>query len=158
MVELIEKELKELKPYARNARKNDGKAVEAVIESIKQCGYITPIIVDEEMVILAGHTRFKALSKMGVDKCKVVIKRGLTEDQKRKYRILDNRTNEVAAWDYNKLMIELDDLDLGEFAFGFEKLTNAIEQNFDGGFEYSEEDFGDEQFKHECPECGFRFN
>ena len=50
----------EIKPYANNPRNNDG-AVDAVLESIKQCGYISPIVVDENYVILAGHTRYKAL-------------------------------------------------------------------------------------------------
>lgn len=59
-MELVKVKLSEIKPYENNPRKNDD-AVEAVMESIKQCGYVAPIIVDENMIILAGHTRFKAL-------------------------------------------------------------------------------------------------
>ena len=56
--------LKEIKPYEKNARKNN-QAVDAVVKSIKQCTYVAPIIVDENYVILAGHTRWKALKKLG---------------------------------------------------------------------------------------------
>lgn len=154
---LIEMKLADLKPYKNNPRKNDGKAVEAVKESIKQCEYITPIIIDENDVILAGHTLFKALKELGVDSCQVVKVLGLNEAQKRKYRILDNKTNEVSTWDYQKLLDELVGLDFNGYQFGFEKLTEKIEQAFDS-FELSEEDFADETFKHECPDCGFRFN
>ena len=118
-MELIEKKLSELIPYANNPRKNDG-AVDAVMESIKQCGYISPIVIDENNEILAGHTRFKALKKMKQKTAKCVVMEGLTEEQKRKYRILDNKTGEFAEWDIDLLNIELEGLDFEGFDFGFE--------------------------------------
>lgn len=63
-MELVTISLDKIKPYERNPRKND-EAVAAVMESIKQCTYVAPIIVDENNVILAGHTRYKALKKLG---------------------------------------------------------------------------------------------
>ncbi len=63
-MELVVIPLQEIHPYESNPRINDG-AVSAVAESIRQCGYIAPIIVDEDGVILAGHTRYKALQKLG---------------------------------------------------------------------------------------------
>lgn len=87
--------LADIVPYENNPRKND-KAVDAVAESIRQCGYVAPIIIDEEHIILAGHTRYKALLKLGWKEADVVIRTGLTEEQKRKYRILDNKTSEFA--------------------------------------------------------------
>ena len=103
----------EIYPYKNNPRKND-QAVDAVIESIKQCGYIAPIIVDENNIILAGHTRYKALKRLNYKQIDVVIKAGLTEEQKRKYRLLDNKTNELAEWDFDLLTNELDGLDFGD--------------------------------------------
>lgn len=150
--------ISDVKPYEKNPRNIDAKAVEAVKESIKQCGYISPIIVDENMVILAGHTRYKALMEMGTEKVNVVIAKGLTEDQRRKYRILDNRVGEIAYWNYEKLYLELEGLDFEGFPFGFEKLSEVMEQDIDTNAEFTMEDFADETFKHECPECGFRFN
>lgn len=123
-----------IKPYENNPRINDG-AVEAVAESIKQCGYCAPIVVDENMVILAGHTRHKALTRLGWVECDVCVVPGLTSEQKRKYRLLDNKTNEIAGWDFALLEQELDGLDFDGFDFGFSTQFmggNAIPQNLDG--------------------------
>ena len=118
-MELIKVSLKDITPYDKNPRINDD-AVEAVMESIKQCSYISPIVVDEDMVILAGHTRYKALKKLRRQQCEVIVKEGLTEEQKRKYRILDNKTNEFAVWDDDLLSEELIGLDFDGFDFGFD--------------------------------------
>lgn len=109
----------QIKPYESNPRLNDG-AVDAVAESIRQCGYCAPIVVDENMVILAGHTRHKALGKLGYTDAEVCVVSGLTSDQKRKYRILDNKTNELAQWDFELLEQELAELDFDGFDFGFD--------------------------------------
>lgn len=126
--------LSDIHPYEKNPRKNDG-AVEAVIESIKQCGYCAPIIVDENNVILAGHTRHKALKRLEWEECQVVVRTGMTEEQKRKYRLLDNKTNEFAEWDIGLLADELVGLDFGDFDFGFnigeDEPEDAVEDDFD---------------------------
>ena len=84
-MEIIKLKITEIKPYDKNPRKNDG-AVDAVAESIKQCGYCAPIVIDEDNVILAGHTRLKALKKLKYKECECVRKVGMTEEQKRKYQ------------------------------------------------------------------------
>ena len=108
--------LTDVVPYENNPRKND-QAVDAVMESIKQCGYVAPIIVDENHIILAGHTRYKALKKLGKKEAEVIIRSGLSDEQKRKYRILDNKTSEFAEWDFEKLESEIADLDFSDFSF-----------------------------------------
>ena len=149
-------------PYKNNPRKNDG-AVGAVIESIRQCSYIAPIIVDEEHVILAGHTRYKALKAMGNEEIQCLVCEGLTEEQKKKYRYLDNKTGEKATWDLIKLEAELEGLDLEGFDF-FDlaiddiPVDDAPAREASGSTEYDTEVFSDEEFKYECPSCGFRFN
>lgn len=157
--------LSEITPYENNPRKNDG-AVNAVAESIRQCSYITPIIVDEDHVIIAGHTRFKALMALGVEEVECLICDGLTEEQKRKYRFLDNKTGEKATWDLMKLEVELEGLDLEGFDF-FGMAENlpadgggvgSDDKEITGTKEFDAEVFGDEKFKYECPNCGFRFN
>lgn len=110
---IVNKLLSDICPYKNNPRKNDP-AVNAVVESIRQCGYIAPIIVDEDNVILAGHTRYKALKKLGRKSIEVIVREGLTEEQKRKYRLLDNKTGELAEWDSDLLAEELEGLDFGE--------------------------------------------
>ena len=117
--ELKTVKLSAIKPYENNPRHNDN-AVDAVKESIRQCEYIAPIIVDEDMVILAGHTRHKALKALGKTEAEVMIVTGLTDDQKRKYRLLDNKTNELAMWDIDLLEVELDGLNFEGYDFGFE--------------------------------------
>lgn len=118
-MELIELALADIVPYKRNPRRND-EAVDAVAESIRQCSYVAPIIVDENNVILAGHTRYKALQKLGRTSAEVVVKRGLTEEQKKKYRLLDNKTNELAEWDFDLLFEELESLDFGDLKLDWE--------------------------------------
>ena len=152
--------LEDIKPYWRNPRVISDDAVGMVAASIRQCGYCAPIIIDENGVILAGHTRYKALLSLGWDAAPVVVKDDLMGNEKRKYRILDNRANEFSYWSYEKLERELDGLDFEDVNFGFGFLSDAMDAMDDdmGGVEYSTEDLSDEKFKHECPECGFRFN
>lgn len=153
--------LADIFPYENNPRRNDD-AVNAVAESIRQCTYITPIIVDENHTILAGHTRYKALKALGYEKVDCLVCDGLTDEQKRKYRYLDNKTGEKATWDLMKLEVELEGVDLEGFDFfGMaEDLTTetGAERKAEGSTEFDTEVFGDEKFKYECPKCGFRFN
>lgn len=91
-----------------------------MVQSIKQTGNLDPIEVDENGVILSGHTRLKALKRLGYTETEVLVFEGMTEEQKRKYRILANKTAEKATWDMSKLEQELDGLDFGGFDFGFD--------------------------------------
>lgn len=121
-MELTKMKISDIIPYENNPRKNDG-AVGDVMESIRQCGYVAPIIVDENNVVLAGHTRLKAAKKLGWKELEVIVRAGLTEEQKKKYRILDNKTNELAEWDFTKLEEELGGLDFSGFSFDFDMPT-----------------------------------
>ena len=116
-----------LKPYPNNPRYNED-AVDAVEESIEQVGDITPIITDENYQILAGHTRWKALNNLGEEDVDVIIVSGLTEEQKRKFRLLDNKTAEIAEWDLDKLQDELDRLDFGEYDFWSKELEKMADR------------------------------
>lgn len=153
-MELVELALADIVPYENNPRRNDG-AVDAVAESIRQCTYVAPIIVDENSVILAGHTRYKALQKLGRTSAEVVVKRGLTEEQKRKYRLLDNKTTELAGWDFDALDRELEGLNFGAFDFGFDAVPQ--EADFTGLFEPSAPK-EKEPKKIQCPHCGEWFS
>jgi site-specific DNA-methyltransferase (adenine-specific) len=99
----------EIKPYWRNPRNNEG-AIQAVAQSIKDYGFNYPLILDKENVIIAGHTRYKALQLLGVEQVPCVIKDDLTAQQIREYRIADNKTSELSTWDMDKLIPELREL------------------------------------------------
>lgn len=111
--------LADLVPYENNPRHNE-EAVESVMESIRQTENLDPIEIDENGVILSGHTRKKALQELGFSETQVVRISGLTEEQKRKYRLLANKTNEISEWDFEKLREELEDLDFNGFDFGWD--------------------------------------
>lgn len=136
-MELVTVSLDKIRPYDRNPRKND-EAVAAVMESIKQCTYVAPIIVDENNVILAGHTRYKALKKLGKTEAEVIVKSGLSDEQKRKYRLLDNKTNELADWDFDLLAEELKGLDFGDLELDWGADLGEAEQEDRCGEIYTE--------------------
>jgi len=101
--------LADIKPYDQNPRDNDA-AVDAVAESIRRFGFRQPIVIDGEGVIVCGHTRWKAAQKLGLTEVPVHVARDLTPEQIRAYRIADNKTNELAAWDIELLPIEMAEL------------------------------------------------
>jgi len=126
----IEIDIADLIPYDRNPRRND-MAVDDVAESMEQVGYITPIVIDENRQILAGETRCKALKKRHVKRDKVLQVFGLTEEQKKKYRLLDNKVGEIAEWDAELLAGELEEVDFGDFDFGFDDLMAELTDSSD---------------------------
>ena len=119
MNEIVTLKLSEIIPYERNPRKNDA-AVEDLAESIRQCGYRARIIVDENNIILAGHTRLKALQLLGWKEAEVQRELDMPDEMKRKYRLLDNKISEKSTWDFELLEWELEDLNFEGYDFGFE--------------------------------------
>lgn len=113
-------DIRNIKPYERNARKND-EAVRYVAESIRQFGFRSPIIVDGNGVIIAGHTRWKAARSLGMEDVPVIVADDLTPEQVKAYRLADNKVGEIAQWDFGLLDEEVADLEgFGLEAFGFE--------------------------------------
>jgi hypothetical protein len=104
-MKIINIKLVDIKPYWRNPRKND-KAIEAVKLSITDYGFNSPLILDKEHVIIAGHTRYKALIEMGWTEAPCVIA-DITPAKAKEYRIADNKTSELAVWDMDNLIPEL---------------------------------------------------
>jgi DNA modification methylase len=103
-----------IKPYVNNPRVNDP-GVDAVAASIQAFGFRQPIVVDEDGVIIVGHTRFKAALKLGLEKVPVHVAVGLSPAQAKAYRIADNQTATLSAWDDYKLPIELAQLQALDF-------------------------------------------
>ena len=98
-----------IRPYENNPRQNDA-AVDAVAASIREYGWRQPIVVDEDGVIIVGHTRYKAALKLGLTEVPVHVAVGLSPAQARAYRIADNQTATMSDWDEDKLPLELIEL------------------------------------------------
>ncbi|NOW85549.1 DNA modification methylase [Clostridium beijerinckii] len=125
-IELIH--IDKIKPYENNPRNNDA-AVEKVAESIKEFGFKIPIVVDKDNIIIAGHTRYKAAKKLGLESIPVIKAEDLTEQQVKAFRIMDNKSSEFATWNYEALLVEMDSLKLDDYNLdltGFE--LNELEQ------------------------------
>ncbi|HOQ06024.1 MAG: DNA methyltransferase [Anaerohalosphaeraceae bacterium] len=119
-----------LRPYEHNPRLNDG-AVDAVADSLQEFGFRQPIVVDSDGVIVCGHTRYKAALKLGLAKVPVHVAKDLTPEQIRAYRIADNKTADLAEWNYEILPIELSELmeagfDMSLLAFDEKELTQLL--------------------------------
>ena len=110
-MEVVQASLESVIPYANNPR-NNVSAVDHVAASIQEFGFRQPIVVDQDMVILVGHTRLEAARQLGLESVPIHIATGLTDSQKRAYRIADNRVAQDSSWDQDLLKIELEDLEL----------------------------------------------
>lgn len=103
-------DIKELVPYARNAKTHSDEQIAQVAASIKEFGFLAPIIVSKDNTILCGHGRFYAAQRLGLSKVPCIKEEYLTESQKRAYIIADNKLTENGGWDNEMLAIELSDL------------------------------------------------
>lgn len=122
-MQIVEMNINEVIPYEKNPRKNEA-AVKYVANSIKEFGFKVPIVIDENNVIVAGHTRLKAAKKLKLETVPCVIADDLSEDQIKAFRLADNKVSEKAEWDFDLLGDEMDDLldifNMEDFGFEFE--------------------------------------
>lgn len=122
-MQVVEKNIKDIKPYEKNPRKNDS-AVEQVANSISEFGFKVPVVIDKDNVIVCGHTRYKAAKKLGLEVVPCVVADDLTEEQIKAYRLADNKVSELAEWDIDLLGEELGeifDIDMSDFGFNLEQ-------------------------------------
>lgn len=131
-------DLSDIIPYENNPRHND-EAVDYVANSIKEFGFKVPIIIDENNVIVTGHTRLKACEKLGLKKAPCIRADDLTEDQIKAFRLADNKVGEIATWDLDKLNLELENIDFDMTPFGFENIEIDLGSYFDK-FDHREKD------------------
>ncbi|HTU91068.1 MAG TPA: ParB N-terminal domain-containing protein [Gemmataceae bacterium] len=129
--------IKTIGPYENNPRINDA-AVDAVVQSIREFGFRQPIVVDEDGVIIVGHTRYKAALKLGLETVPVHVAVGLSPAQAKAYRIADNQTATLSAWDDDKLSLELAqlqgmDFDLNLTGFSAEELMRLLDSGTNAG-------------------------
>ena len=155
-LQVVERPIVDVIPYEKNPRKNK-RAIEAVKRSIEEFGFRAPIIVDENNVIVAGHTRLQAAKSLGYKTVPTITAEGLTEQQIKAYRIADNRTQEFAEWDTELLSAELDeltDVDLNWLELG----ELGIEADFAPGGEDEQGRLSEKApISVTCPNCGHEF-
>ena len=132
-MQIIQKKLADIVPYANNTKKHDETQIKNVAESIKKYGWVQPIVIDNDGTIVIGHCRALAAEKLGMEEVPCVVVSDLTEEEINALRIVDNKTNE-SPWDFDLLSAELPEIDLSDFEFDFEF----------GGEDYSPDDFGEE--------------
>lgn len=156
--------IESLIPYANNPRNNE-EAIEKVARSIDEFGWQQPIVVDENMVVIVGHTRLLAAKSLGLNEVPIHVADKLTDEQARAYRLADNRTNEYASWDMNLVGIELrelDDLGMDIESTGFSNIELAsllIDPDFDVGTEDDQGKLDQLDPKYVvCPKCGNEFD
>ena len=115
---IIQRELDSIRPYAANAKKHDATQVASVAESIRQYGFVQPIVIDKDGVIVIGHCRALAAKKLGMKEVPCICVDDLTPEQVKALRVIDNKTNE-SPWDMDLLAAELPEIDLSDFDFDF---------------------------------------
>lgn len=127
---IVYKNIKELKPYKKNAKKHDKTQVEQIANSIKEFGFTQPVIIDKNNCVVAGHGRILGAKKAGLKQVPTVTLEELTEEQIKAYRLVDNKLNE-SDWDFGLLDEELEDLidDIDMDLFGFD--TNMSDEELE---------------------------
>lgn len=118
----------ELKPYENNARLHPQEQIDKIVNSIKEFGFITPVIIDENNTILVGHGRTQAAKQAGLEQVPYRRITNLTDEQKRAYILADNKLSDIAEWDEELLKLELENISLDMSAFGFDDFTLDIDE------------------------------
>lgn len=128
---IVYRNIKELKPYKKNAKKHPKEQVERIANSIKEFGFTQPVIIDSNNCVVAGHGRILGAKKAGLIKVPTVMLEDLTEEQIKAYRLVDNKLNE-SDWDFSLLDEELgilsDDIDMELFGFGTNMSDEELEK------------------------------
>ena len=156
----------ELHFLENNVRSHPEEQIRALEESIKEFGFINPIVVDENNKVLVGNGRVEAAMNIGIKKVPAIRVENLTEDQKRAYIIIENKLIEAGGCNYELLNSEIEAIGLDMTRFGFEKFSgmeivegDEIQKTFKNtNQELDFNLFDDDNFEFTCENCGFRFN
>jgi len=160
--EIQRKKTGDIIPYMNNPKEHPPDQIDKIASSIKNYGFVQPLVIDSDNEIIIGHGRLEAAKKLGLDEVPVVVKDDLNEAQIKALRIADNKVAE-SEWDYEALAVEFDELDFEEYDLektGFDEVEiDGIteEMDIDAFFEEEEQNNNEEKNEKEfvtCPECG----
>jgi ParB-like chromosome segregation protein Spo0J len=137
--QVVYQDISQIHPYENNPRNNEA-AIEPVAQSIKRFGFRVPILIDGKGTIIAGHTRYEAAKRLGMDKVPCIRVDDLTDEQIRAYRIADNKVAEASSWNDDVLRAEMDalkalDVDLTDTGFSEVELDGLLREVEDADFE-----------------------
>ena len=150
--------IEKLRAYENNPRRIPELAVKSLVNSIREFGFKVPVVVDENYEIVAGHTRLMAARELGLTGIPCIVADDLTPKQVKAFRLADNKTGELTGWDFEKLDLELEELDIDMSDFGFEINTEDIDtDSFFTKSEHHEHKKENEPKTITCPECGAEF-
>ena len=130
---IVYRQIKDLKPYKKNAKKHNKEQVEQIANSIKEFGFTQPVIIDKNMSVVAGHGRILGAKKAGLKNVPTVMLEELTEEQIKAYRLVDNKLNE-SEWDMQLLNGELQqiwdagEVDMALFSFDMDNLQEEEDE------------------------------
>ena len=135
-MQIIEININDIQPYAKNAKKHPEQQVTHIANSIREFGFRQPLVIDKDNILVIGHGRLEAAKRLGYDTVPCVRADDLTEDQIKALRLADNKTNE-SDWDFDFLDLEIDDItdiDMSQFGFDvFNPDDYGTEFTLDGG-------------------------
>ena len=165
--EIVYKKVSELKLNPNNPRKNDD-AVDVIAKSIEKYGFKNPLIIDDNNVVWCGNTRLKASKKLKLKEVPCIVATDLTEEQIRELALIDNKSSEIADWDYDLLKEELFELDMSDFDLDWniedkeelneierKDLSETIKEQFELIIDCDNEE-GLEQLYNELTERGYK--
>lgn len=149
----------ELIPYARNARTHSQEQIRALQASIREYGFVSPVVIDAQRGIVAGHGRVLAAQAMGMECVPCVYAEHLTEAQKRSYLLADNRLAEMAGWDKGMVLAELEELqELGADTICTGFVLEELKLPDRADKETVRESSTRSKKLVTCPECGCEFS
>jgi len=153
-----------LVPYARNARTHSDEQISQIAASIKEWGWTTPVLVDEQGGIIAGHGRTLAAQRLKMTEVPVMVAKGWSEAKKRAYVLADNKLALNAGWDNEMLALELGEIgelgfDLDLTGFTAEEIQALHTPDFEPGTEEDQGKLDELDPKWiACPHCGKEFD
>ena len=157
--------IERLVPYARNARTHSDEQVAQIAASIREWGWTTPVLVDEDGGIIAGHGRTLAAQRLQMTEVPVMVAKGWSDAKKRAYILADNKLALNAGWENELLNLELSELkeldfDLELIGFSADEIAalSFKEKDLYPDSSTQEIDPDDYNMGHQCPKCGFEFD
>jgi len=157
--------IERLVPYARNARTHSDEQVAQIAASIREWGWTTPVLVDEDGGIIAGHGRTLAAQRLQMAEVPVMVAKGWSDAKKRAYILADNKLALNAGWENELFNLELSELkeldfDLELIGFSADEILQLSFKEKDLYPDSSTQEIDPDDYKmgHQCPKCGFEFD